>query len=88
MQPESNDVNRRRGPHPGAATLKELQCPVGPAVATAWGKDGPRGFAVGGLGSPPRLGEAHFVVLEAELEKGPVSHGWPYQRWTCQGIRP
>jgi hypothetical protein len=24
MQSESNDVNRRRRPHPGAATLKEL----------------------------------------------------------------
>jgi hypothetical protein len=24
VQPESNDVNRRRHPHPGAATLKNL----------------------------------------------------------------
>jgi hypothetical protein len=24
VQPESNDVNRRRRPHPGAATLKTL----------------------------------------------------------------
>ncbi|MFD5098267.1 transposase [Streptomyces albidochromogenes] len=30
----------------------------------------------------PKLSDAMFAVLEAELDKGPIAHGWPDQRWT------
>ncbi|WSP77330.1 winged helix-turn-helix domain-containing protein [Streptomyces sp. NBC_01236] len=35
----------------------------------------------------PLLSDELFVVLEAELEKGPVAHGWPDQTWTSARIR-
>ncbi|MFJ5812128.1 hypothetical protein [Streptomyces sp. NPDC093093] len=28
-----------------------------------------------------------FALLEAELAKGPVAHGWPDQRWTLARIK-
>ncbi|MFE9804347.1 winged helix-turn-helix domain-containing protein [Streptomyces goshikiensis] len=36
----------------------------------------------GGPASRPKLSDVLFAVLEEELAKGPVAHGWPDQRWT------
>jgi transposase len=33
------------------------------------------------------LSEALFVVLEGELARGPVAHGWPDQTWTLSRIK-
>jgi transposase len=33
------------------------------------------------------LSEALFVVLERELARGPVAHGWPDQTWTLSRIK-
>ncbi|MFF7234657.1 helix-turn-helix domain-containing protein [Streptomyces sioyaensis] len=48
-------------------------------VWKAAGRDGVRSR---GPASKPRLSDALFAVLEEELGKGPVAHGWPDQRWT------
>ncbi|MEU0429993.1 winged helix-turn-helix domain-containing protein [Streptomyces canus] len=37
--------------------------------------------------SRPKLSEALFAVLEQELAKGPVAHGWPDQTWTLSRIK-
>ncbi|AEY93230.1 IS630 family transposase [Streptomyces hygroscopicus subsp. jinggangensis 5008] len=37
--------------------------------------------------SRPKLSEALFTVLEQELAKGPVAHGWPDQTWTLARIK-
>ncbi|GHH62787.1 transposase [Streptomyces umbrinus] len=52
-----------------------------------WDKGGPQALRSAGSASPPRLSEAQFAVLEAELAKGPVTHGWPDQRWTLFRIK-
>lgn len=53
----------------------------------AWSKGGPRALRSAGSASPPRLSEAQFTVLEAELAKGPVAHGRPDQRWTLSRVK-
>lgn len=45
-----------------------------------------------GLAVPRIAGAAEaerdlFTVLEQELAKGPVAHGWPDQTWTLQRIK-
>lgn len=35
----------------------------------------------------PQLSDEQFAVLEAELERGPVTHGWPDQKWTLSRIK-
>jgi len=40
----------------------------------AWSEGGPRALASKGPASMPLLSDELFVVLEAELEKGPVAH--------------
>ncbi|WP_369795000.1 winged helix-turn-helix domain-containing protein [Kitasatospora sp. NRRL B-11411] len=35
----------------------------------------------------PRLGKRQFALLERELEKGPLAHGWEDQRWTLARIK-
>jgi hypothetical protein len=42
---------------------------------------------VGGPASRPKLSEALFAVLEQELARGPVAHGWPDQTWTLARIK-
>ncbi|WCN07205.1 IS630 family transposase [Streptomyces sp. M92] len=37
--------------------------------------------------SLPKLSEVLFAVLEQELDKGPVAHGWPDQTWTLARIK-
>jgi transposase len=48
----------------------------------AWSQDGPRALASKGPASLPLLSDELFAVLERELAKGPVAHGWPDQTWT------
>ncbi|MFI8944310.1 winged helix-turn-helix domain-containing protein [Streptomyces syringium] len=40
-----------------------------------------------GSAGRPNLSDELFAVLEAELDKGPVAHGWPDQRWTLARIK-
>lgn len=40
-----------------------------------------------GPASLPPLSDELFTVLETELDKGPVVHGWPDQTWTLQRIK-
>ncbi|GGW87556.1 hypothetical protein GCM10010320_81260 [Streptomyces caelestis] len=35
----------------------------------------------------PLLSDELFTVLEQELAKGPVAHGWPDQTWTLSRIK-
>ncbi|CAG6396717.1 hypothetical protein SCOCK_450032 [Actinacidiphila cocklensis] len=37
--------------------------------------------------SLPKLSDALFAVLEKELDKGPVAHGWQDQTWTLARIK-
>ncbi|MFH8487252.1 winged helix-turn-helix domain-containing protein [Streptomyces longisporoflavus] len=53
----------------------------------AWCKAGARALRSAGSASPPRLSEAQFAVLEAELARGPMAHGWPDQRWTLARVK-
>ncbi len=52
----------------------------------AW-KGGPSGIRSRGPASRPRLSNALFAVLEEELAKGPIAHGWPDQRWMLARIK-
>lgn len=47
----------------------------------------PAGTASKGPASLPLLSDELFAVLERELDKGPVAHGWPDQTWTLSRIK-
>ncbi|MFM9555619.1 winged helix-turn-helix domain-containing protein [Streptomyces caniscabiei] len=57
---------------------------------------GARGLVSGRAGSPglegadvaAALSDELLAVLEPELCKGPVAHGWPDQTWTLSRIKP
>src|SRR5690242_6861440 len=53
----------------------------------AWKHGGTPGLESKGPASRPKLSEALFAVLEQELVKGPVAHGWPDQAWTLARIK-
>lgn len=53
----------------------------------AWRDGGPRALRSTGPASLPRLDEAQLTVLERELAKGPLAHGWPDQRWTLARVK-
>ncbi|MFI5680115.1 winged helix-turn-helix domain-containing protein [Streptomyces cellulosae] len=53
----------------------------------AWSQDGPRALASRGPASLPLLSDELFAVLEQELAKGPVAHGWPDQTWHLSRIK-
>ncbi len=53
----------------------------------AWLLDGPRALASKGPASLPLLSDELFAVLEQELAKGAVAHGWPDQTWTLSRIK-
>ncbi|MEV0267143.1 winged helix-turn-helix domain-containing protein [Streptomyces sp. NPDC050617] len=53
----------------------------------AWSQGGPRALASRGPASLPVLSDELFAVLERELARGPVAHGWPDQTWTLSRIR-
>jgi transposase len=50
-------------------------------------QEGPRALASRGPASLPLLSDELFAVLEQELAKGPVAHGWPDQTWTLSRIK-
>jgi transposase len=53
----------------------------------AWQDAGPEGLRSTGPVSTPKLSEALFAVLEVELAKGAVAHGWPDQTWTLARVK-
>jgi transposase len=53
----------------------------------AWSQDGPRARASKGPASLPLLSDELFAVLERELLKVPVAHGWLDQTWTLSRIK-
>ncbi|MER8003930.1 winged helix-turn-helix domain-containing protein [Streptomyces sp. NPDC095613] len=53
----------------------------------AWSQNGPRALASKGPASLPLLSDELFAVLERELAKGPVAHGWPDQTWSLSRIK-
>ncbi|WP_413101034.1 helix-turn-helix domain-containing protein [Streptomyces sp. Inha503] len=74
--------------HDNAAVAKELRVSVGSVQRVAPGL-GARTSALESKGpaSRPKLSEALFEVLEQEVAKGPVAHGWPNQTWTLARIK-
>ncbi|MFF9221658.1 winged helix-turn-helix domain-containing protein [Streptomyces viridosporus] len=52
----------------------------------SWQDGGPQALHSKGPASRPKLSETLFAVLEQELDKGPVAHGWPDQTWTLARI--
>lgn len=53
----------------------------------AWQDTGSDGLRSSGPVSLPKLSDRLFAVLEEELAKGPVAHGWPDQTWTLSRIK-
>lgn len=53
----------------------------------SWSQGGERALASKGPASLPLLNDELFAILEAELDKGPVAHGWPDQTWTLARIK-
>ncbi|WSQ98180.1 winged helix-turn-helix domain-containing protein [Streptomyces sp. NBC_01210] len=53
----------------------------------AWHEAGTEGLRSAGPVSRPKLSEALSTVLEQELAKGPVAHGWLDQTWTLARIK-
>lgn len=53
----------------------------------AWSQGGAGALASKGPASLPLLSDELFAVLERELAKGPVAHGWPDQTWTLSRIK-
>lgn len=52
----------------------------------SWAQDGETGLRSKGPVSRPVLSDALFAVLERELDKGPLAHGFADQRWTLARI--
>jgi transposase len=53
----------------------------------AWSQGGPGALVSKGPASLPLLSDELFAVLERELAKGPVVHGWADQTWTLSRIK-
>lgn len=53
----------------------------------SWSQGGTRALASKGPASLPLLSDELFIVLEAELAKGAVAHGWPDQTWKLSRIK-
>ncbi|MFF4489514.1 winged helix-turn-helix domain-containing protein [Streptomyces sp. NPDC001544] len=53
----------------------------------AWSQSGSKALVSKGPASVPLLNDDLFAVLERELLKGPVAHGWPDQTWTLSRIK-
>lgn len=53
----------------------------------AWCAGGAEALRSAGPGSRCRLDEEQLAVLDTELERGPVAHGWADQRWTLARVR-
>ncbi len=53
----------------------------------AWSQGAAGALASKGPASLPLLSDELFAVLEQELAKGPVAHGWPDQTWALSRIK-
>jgi transposase len=53
----------------------------------AWSEGEAGALASKGPASLPLLSDELFAVLEKELARGPVAHGWPDQTWTLSRIK-
>ncbi|MFD0412529.1 winged helix-turn-helix domain-containing protein [Streptomyces sp. NPDC127108] len=53
----------------------------------AWQDGGQQALHSRGSAARPKLSEALFAVLEQELAKGPLAHGWQDQTWTLARIK-
>jgi transposase len=53
----------------------------------AWQDAGSEALRSAGPVSTPKLSDTLFAVLEVELAKGAVAHGWPDQTWTLARIK-
>ncbi|WP_425443455.1 IS630 family transposase [Streptomyces monashensis] len=75
--------------HDNAAIAKQLRVSVRSAQRwqQAWARGGAPAPESKGQASGPKLSEALFAVLEQELARGPVAHGWPDQTWTLARIK-
>ncbi|WUE96552.1 winged helix-turn-helix domain-containing protein [Streptomyces sp. NBC_00490] len=75
--------------HDNAAIAKQLRVSVRSVQRwhQAWEYGGTPALELKGSASRPKLGEAQFAVLEQELARGPVAHGWPDQTWTLARIK-
>ncbi|MGW7081728.1 Scr1 family TA system antitoxin-like transcriptional regulator [Streptomyces sp. NPDC054866] len=52
----------------------------------AWREKGIAGLHCSGPAKRPKVSEEQFAVLEQELLRGAVSHGWPNERWTLSRV--
>jgi putative transposase len=52
----------------------------------AWREGGADGLRSAGPPKLPKLSDAQFELLEAELGRGPAAHGWEDQRWTLERV--
>lgn len=77
------------GGQSNAVIAKELRVSVRSVQRwrRSWQDCGRRALQSKGPASRPKLSEALFAVLEQELAKGPVAHGWPDQTWTLERIK-
>ncbi|MEU7045934.1 winged helix-turn-helix domain-containing protein [Streptomyces varsoviensis] len=53
----------------------------------AWREGGMSALASTGPAKLPKVTDAQFAVLEAELARGPAAHGWADQRWTLVRVQ-
>ncbi len=53
----------------------------------AWASGGRPALVSKGPASLPRLRDELFAVLETELDRGAVEHGWPDQTWTLARVK-
>ncbi|MFF3271747.1 winged helix-turn-helix domain-containing protein [Streptomyces chrestomyceticus] len=53
----------------------------------AWLDGGQQALSSIGSAARPTLSENLVAVLEQELARGPVAHGWPNQIWTLERIK-
>jgi transposase len=54
---------------------------------SAWAAGGEVALVSKGLPNHPQLTDEQFAVLEVELARGPMAHGWPDQTWTLARIK-
>ncbi|MBK3647985.1 MULTISPECIES: winged helix-turn-helix domain-containing protein [Streptomyces] len=75
--------------HDNAAVAGQLRVSVRSVQRwhQAWEHGGTPALESRGPASRPKLSEALFAVLDQELAKGPVAHGWPDQTWTLARIK-
>ncbi|MFJ5036009.1 winged helix-turn-helix domain-containing protein [Streptomyces sp. NPDC088560] len=75
--------------HDNAAIARQLRVNVRSVQRwrQAWEHGGSPALESTGQASRPKLSEALFAVLEQELARGPVAHGWPDQTWTLARVK-